>query len=254
MRRESDEHGQVHRVHTASDLENYSGRFHDQQRFAQEQLDGIQRRAATYAHVDRENAIIQRGGDGDLTRWPAEVTAADLLADYVPALHAELLSLNGELAPDRRLRLRLAVTSGTSEQGAYGLVGTAPVNAARLVDAQVVREELLSAPAHPFVVIVDDAIFHDVVEPRVRHLDPTAYRSVLVTNKTFERTAWVSIPGRADVGAGARTTPTVPAVRTDPAASHSSQVHAAGDITANGGVIAGRDAITHLRRLGRKRH
>lgn len=192
--------GPVHRVHTSCDVEKYSAFLHEDQHFVQSQLNTVLARAARAARVDRENAILQPAGDGDLTRWPESVTAPDILADYVPAVYRELLNLNRNLAADRQIRLRLAVTAGTSEEGDYGLVGAAPVHAARLVGSRAGRTELAGAQGHPMVLIVDDPVYQDVVGRGVRHLDARAYRRVSVTDAekpSYERVAWITVPGRS---------------------------------------------------------
>ena len=192
--------GPVHRVHTSCDVEKYSAFLHEDQHFVQSQLNAVLARAARAARVDRENAILQPAGDGDLTRWPESVTAPDILADYVPAVYRELLNLNRNLAADRQIRLRLAVTAGTSEEGEYGLVGTAPIHAGRLVGSRAGRDELAGAQEHPMVLIVDDPLYQDVVRPGVRHLDARAYRRVIVTHSdkpSYERVAWITVPGRS---------------------------------------------------------
>lgn len=190
--------GQDHRVHTASDLERYSRLRHDDQWNAQRDLAAIQERAAKHARLPREKASIQRAGDGDLTRWPAGTTTTDLLAHYVPALHSELLRINKRLSPDKQMRMRLAVVAGTSEPGDYGLVGDTAITVSRLVDAPELRRALADSPDHPLVVIVDDAIYQDVIQPEVSHLDPRHYHRVEIHNdaKNFHRTAWITVPGR----------------------------------------------------------
>lgn len=202
---ESTDPGPVYRVHTSCDVEKYSAFGHEDQHFVQAQLNTVLARAARAARVDRENAILQPAGDGDLTRWPERVTATDILADYVPAVYRELLNLNRNLAEDSQIRLRLAVTAGTSEIGDYGLVGAAPVHAARLVNSRVARKELAGARRHPMVLIVDDPVYQDVVHRAVRHLDAPAYRRVIVTDAekpSYERVAWIMVPGRALPGPG----------------------------------------------------
>jgi hypothetical protein len=190
--------GPAHRVHTSCDIEKYSQRSFGDQHFVQEQLELINERSATRAHVDRKNANVQKAGDGDITRWPAEVSAAALLADFVPALHRELVQCNRRLTDDDRIRVRFAITAGTSEVSQYGLAGPAPIVAARLVDSALVRTELADAAEHPLVVVVDDAVFQDAVEPGVHYLDRGAYREASITDesKNFKRKVWLTVPGR----------------------------------------------------------
>ncbi len=192
------EAGPVYRVHTSCDVEKYSQRPFGDQHFVQEQLERINRRSATRAHVDRENAVVLKAGDGDLTRWPAEVTAAGLLADFVPALHRELVECNRRLSAEGGIRMRFAVTAGTSEWNEYGLAGPAPIIAARLVDSALVRAELANAPEYPLVVVVDDAVFQDAVGSGVHYLDRKLYREGLITDekKEFTRRVWLTVPGR----------------------------------------------------------
>lgn len=195
---ENTEEGQVHRVYTACDIENYSTLDYGRQMYVQHQLEQVQQRAAARAGVPREHAIIETAGDGDLTRWPAGTTTWDILARYVPALHMELRQLNRFLPGGQALRMRFAVAAGTSERGPYGFVGKPAVTVTRLVDAEVLRRELSNCRPHPLVVLVDDAVYEDVVAARVGPLRPEDYRRVVVRTpaKNFKHPAWISVPGR----------------------------------------------------------
>jgi hypothetical protein len=195
---DGNDHSPGYRVHTACDVKQYSSRDHDTQLFVQSQLKELQARAARHAHVALDKATVQNHGDGNLIRWPATTSAVDILSKYIPALYNELFALNRRLADGSGIQMRFAVAAGTSEMSPTGgLVGMAVVVVSRLVDSKEIRDELTTAGHTPLIVFVDDAVYQDIIGPKLGHLNPALYRRVDIhdRDKGFERTAWMTMPG-----------------------------------------------------------
>ncbi|SED31314.1 hypothetical protein SAMN04489727_7362 [Amycolatopsis tolypomycina] len=191
------EYGEVSRVLTSCDVQHYAGRSFAEQFDVQERIVEFQDSAAEHARVPRRGDFIQHAGDGDLTRWPAGTTPVDVLARYVPALHSELKRANRHRAPECAIKMRLAVAMGTSRRtSSGGLVGTAVETVSRLVDSREAKDALLGAGDAPLLVIVEDAVYRDVVAKGMGYLDPAEYRLVEVRNKEFAQRAWITVPGR----------------------------------------------------------
>ena len=187
----------VHAVHTGFDLAGYSRLDFGGQRDSQQQLYLLDETARSDGRVDHEGWFRQYAGDGHLTRWPPDVQADRILADYLPALLNELNRKNKTLADGSKLRLRVSIVLGTSEEGPGGLVGPGPIWASRLLDSKQARQALKLAPEAPMVVIVDDSVYQAYIKPGIRGLRATDYVSVTVDHpeKGFSQNAWISVPG-----------------------------------------------------------
>ena len=181
---------------TASDAEGYTERSNDDQRDLQNRMADIQLRAAADAGLDLEQAISQPAGDGGLLAWPPETSELDLLTNYLRELQRELERVNKTLSKSSRIRMRLAVTSGLVEVAAQGIPGQAVIKATLLVNCQQLRETLRDARRESLVVIIDDRLYEDVVQTRLRGLRPDAYEPVEVIDKYGKsHHAWITIPG-----------------------------------------------------------
>jgi class 3 adenylate cyclase len=191
------EDGPERAVFTRSDMAGYSHLTPDAQRDHQIRLAEAQRRAAANARVDRARARVQGAGDGEQTRWPAGTEALRIAIDYVRELNVELGRINGGLAANNQLRVRLAVVEGMAEEGAYGQAGGAPILAARLVDAQQAKDALRLAPDCHLVVILQDRLYEDLVQANYRGLKESEYVRVVVehTDKNFRQAAYITLPG-----------------------------------------------------------
>ena len=180
-----------------SDVAGYSRLLSGEQRDQQERLTNVQRIAARNAGLQpqRSNALIQPSGDGELVRWPADTDEIRLVSDYPRELHAELVRVNRTLIPESWMRLRVALTSGLSEIGKNGIVGDAPVRAARLVNARQAREALELDPQHLLVLVLDDVLYREVVQQGHRGLREEDFVHIVVREKEFEGDAWLTVPG-----------------------------------------------------------
>lgn len=175
--------GPVRRLVTACDIESYSLLSPDEQRDQQQRLVEIQRRVARNAHLDDRHATVQPSGDGNLTAWPPDTSEVALIANYLRELHEELLKVNLTLADRNKLRLRIAVTIGLTEDASLGIAGRAPVVVSRLLNCEESREALRLAPGCPLVIVLDEQLYREVVDSRMRHLKPEQYVPVEIRDK-----------------------------------------------------------------------
>jgi hypothetical protein len=99
-----------------------------------------------------------------------------------------------------RMRLRMAVGSGQLEHRPAGLSGPLLVDLSRLLDSDALRHAVDRHPDSDLVVLVADAVHHDLVRP---YLDPERYRfeRVDVAVKEYAAVAWLwwanRSPGRS---------------------------------------------------------
>ncbi|MEU1704816.1 hypothetical protein ABZ478_05355 [Streptomyces sp. NPDC005706] len=189
----------IRRWHVVDDLRRFSGRSSHQQLDVTSVTGILRKRAAVEADLERDAAVVQSRGDGELLRLAEGATAQQVVTRYPLALLDSLRKTNGDRSADAQIQLRLAVVDGYSELTADGvLVGTAPVRAVRLVDSVLCRKALELAPPHcPLVVIVDHGVYTGVIQEQLVGSDPAEWVKVLVedTAKGFEETAWLTVPG-----------------------------------------------------------
>jgi hypothetical protein len=188
----------LRRIVTASDAKGYSKRLYDDQRDIQDRMAAIENRAAANAGLSLEHAIIQGRGDGSLTAWPPDTNELNLIVNYLRELHRELERVNAGLIESKKIRMRLAVTTGLVSEAPYGIPGDTAVLATLLVDSDQLRKALDQAPGHPLAVIIDDMLYRDVIKTRLLGLEPDAYKRVTIRDKGGRNhTAWITVPGTA---------------------------------------------------------
>jgi hypothetical protein len=188
----------LRRIITVSDAKDYSRRVYNDQRDIQDRMAAIQDRAAANAGLSLEHAIIQGRGDGSLTAWPPDTSELSMIVNYLRELHRELERVNADLIESKKIRMRLAVTTGLVSEAPCGIPGDTAVLAALLVDSDQLRKALDEATGHPLAVIIDGMLYRDVIETRLLGLEPDAYEQVTVRDKGGrDHTAWITIPGAA---------------------------------------------------------
>ncbi len=177
--------GQSERLGYVLDVAGYGARS------AREQADAEYRIIALVAEQLRDLGLEladtrYRGtGDGMLVFLPAEV-------DPGPALIRLLRTTSSALADDNRhyrdrLRLRMAYVLGPLAAGPMGLSGATVVEAARMVDSQVLRDALALYPAVDLVALVSDRLYARIVDER----HTVDFRPVEVRAKEYRAPAWL---------------------------------------------------------------
>lgn len=173
----------------AVDIEGFSKLSAAQQKRTQADLHAVLQDAAEAAGLDRSRWLRQVGGDGELAILPSETDGLRLLVAYPRALAAAIARLNRRRG--RRLRIRLSMHHGPLSDGVFGAVGRAPIVVSRLVDAEVLREELRGNPGLDLVLIVSGSLYSDIVETEFGGLDPSAFRPVEVRAKGVTYPAYI---------------------------------------------------------------
>lgn len=174
--------GLMFRYLVAVDVEGYSRRYTAQQARAQSALELALARAAESTGLERERWYRQLRGDGELAVLPQSADGLSLVADYPRELASSLADVNrGNREP--RLRLRLAIHHGAVAPGCFGLAGNAPVTISRLVDAKITREQLRQRGDLDIALIVSATVYDEIVQSRLRSLDPDGFRRATVRAK-----------------------------------------------------------------------
>ncbi|MFG2169463.1 hypothetical protein [Micromonospora chersina] len=176
------------------DMERYSRHDDMGQVHAQENFRLLMSRAAEHCGLDRSGWEIQETGDGELAIFPPGTSEPRVVADLVPALDRILRDHNRQAASNARVRMRVALHQGLVTQTANGYAGTAVVTAARLVEADAVKDALNQFPDAGVAMIVSAGIYRDVVCQSYSGIREDRYRRVDVLVKSFEAEAWVFVP------------------------------------------------------------
>jgi hypothetical protein len=177
-------------------MESYSQRDNLLQYRAQQAFQQVVRQAAEELGLDRINWIIQQGGDGELAILPPGTSETTVVTRLTPTVDRLLREHNRGLAPQARVRLRVALHEGLVHlDGANGYPGEAVVTVSRLVDAPPLKAALRALPGANVALIVSDRIYQDVVR-HYHDLRPERFRevSVCLPDKGFETQAWIFVP------------------------------------------------------------
>jgi hypothetical protein len=166
----------------AVDVEGFSQRHTAEQAEVQADLERAMTRAATGTGLDRRRWYRQPRGDGELAVLPAGADGLSLVADYPRRLAAAIADVNRERR-GLRLRVRMAIHHGAVTRGAFGPVGMAPVVIARLLDAEIVRQQLRQQAGSDITLIVSATVYNEVIQSQLRDLHPEAFRRVTVRAK-----------------------------------------------------------------------
>ncbi|MFI0406226.1 hypothetical protein [Actinomadura sp. 3N508] len=107
----------------AIDIMGYSARTPRMQFEAQMDLLAAMEVAADESGLDRERWTQQVSGDGELDVLPGDDDIVTVVGRYAPALERALAATNRTAAPDRRLRVRLALHHGALIMGPEAFFG-----------------------------------------------------------------------------------------------------------------------------------
>ncbi|GGM57350.1 hypothetical protein ACFFX1_17360 [Dactylosporangium sucinum] len=225
------------RLLVAVDVERYSRQDNLAQHRTQETLQRVMAEACARLGLDRAAWRTQPSGDGELAVLPAGTPETTVVAHLADTLDVLLRQHNGDLLPQARVRLRVALHTGLVHlDGANGYPGAAAVTVCRLVDAAPVRRALADARSADVVQVVSDRVYEDVVAQRYRGLRPDRYTRVRIDQpeKGFTADAWLSVPGEPGRPAAAPAQPARPAD-----GGGSSSTFTFGTLTVNGPAAFG---------------
>ncbi|MGK3207597.1 hypothetical protein [Amycolatopsis sp. MEPSY49] len=177
------------------DVQGYGSRDDRQHASIQHGLLVVADSAAARSGLDRTTWHRQGAGDGELAILPAGSPEPVVADDYVRELAAALADYNHDLAPDARMRVRIAIHHGVAMPGPNGWTGQGVVGVSRLVDADPLRGALKAFPDAHLAVLVSRQVYTDVVAQRHTSLRPADFREVVVRQKEYTDVAWLRVPG-----------------------------------------------------------
>jgi hypothetical protein len=166
----------------AVDVAGFSQRSAAEQARLQDDLESAMTEAAASVGLDRRRWYRQPRGDGELAVLPEGVDGLALVAEYPRKLASRIADVNG---PDcgSRLRVRLAIHHGAVVPGRFGPVGMALVAISRLVDAELVRQQLRQRSDLDIALVVSATVFDEVIQSRLHDLNPEAFRRIIIRTK-----------------------------------------------------------------------
>lgn len=164
----------------------------------------ILRDAFDASGVPWDSCNYEDRGDGVLIITPPDV-AARLMDPLLLQLTAKVRRHNKVSSRPAQLRLRIAVHAGDVRFDEFGVVGSAVIRTARLLDSSVFKAALASSE-FDIGLIVSDSFYDNVVRPGLGMLDPDGFQPIRVQVKETDTRGWVHIPGLSlyarDVGEG----------------------------------------------------
>ncbi|WP_433333389.1 hypothetical protein [Spirillospora sp. CA-294931] len=168
------------------DVEGFSGLSTLDQIRIQEDLGDALNIAAVRTGLDRSTWYRQVAGDGELAFLPADTDGLSLVAAYPLKMAEALREVNDRRAPRPPVRVRLAMHHGTLVAGCFGPVGEAPIVVRRLLDSQILHDEL-RVTEKDLALVVSESIFGGVVKTQLDGLEPSAFHPVeiQVQNTTY---------------------------------------------------------------------
>jgi hypothetical protein len=167
----------------AIDVEGFSQRHTAEQARVQDDLEHAMTLAAASAGLDRKRWYRQPRGDGELAVLPESADGLSLVADYPRKLGATVAAVNQAGNNGPRLRVRMAIHHGAVVPGRFGPVGAAPIVASRLVDAEIVRQQLRQRGNLDIALIVSATVYDEVIQSRLHDLHPEAFRRTTIRAK-----------------------------------------------------------------------
>ncbi|MFI1784362.1 hypothetical protein [Streptomyces rubiginosohelvolus] len=165
------------------DIEKYSARDDVEQSYLRRMLFGLTDRVLLAAGVEETLRRRADRGDSVMELIDANASLTALLRSLLTVVPAELYAINRLASSSARMRLRCVVASGyVAVDPEGGWVGSDLNHACRLLDADVLRNELKQSPGD-FSLCVSEPVYRGVV--RHNHLGVVAeeFHAVTVESK-----------------------------------------------------------------------
>lgn len=201
----------VYRLLLAVDVVSYSRLDAHQQLRTQTALRSLLDACAASTGLEPSRWHRQVRGDGELVVLPPEIDITRVIGDFTREFEWALAELNTGRAPERRLRVRLAMHHGTLIPGPLGPAGDAPVVLCRLLDATPLREFLAVQPHRDLALIVSNSLYQDVVRTGFCPLDPADFTQIRVVIKEVPYCGYIYHSGDHKDLAADRPSPSLPA-------------------------------------------
>ncbi|HEY7484592.1 MAG TPA: cyclic nucleotide-binding domain-containing protein [Streptosporangiaceae bacterium] len=135
-------------------------------------------------------------GDGALIVVPATTPTVRVVDPMLARLAVSLRRHNRQSSAASHMQLRLALNVGPVTPDNQGVSGESIIQAARLLDAPVLKERL-AADAADLGVIVSQFVYDTVIKHAPGYVDPAGYEQVTCRVKESEITAWMHLAGAA---------------------------------------------------------
>ncbi|MBE8522016.1 ATP-binding protein [Amycolatopsis sp. H6(2020)] len=186
--------GSRHHLIVVADIEGFGNpvRTSPHLQAVRDGLDAVMRATFTAAGLSWEDCYKEMCGDAVVALAPAAADKAAFVETTLPTLVTRLRVHNDTHPDPQRIRIRLALHAGEVSHDTHGITSTALIRAFRLCDAPPLKTALAGSPG-VLAVIASDWLFDDVI----RHIPaaaPTTWRSVPVTVKEVDTTAWITLP------------------------------------------------------------
>lgn len=148
-----------------------------------------------YGGLTLESLPFSDTGDGLRLVVPLDRIQPTQVVDmFVLGLTAGLREHRRRVRESARIRMRVAFDLGLVEPHLRGWTGDPLVRAARLVDAEPLRDALRSDRMLDLVVVVSDELYQSVVRHGYGYIAPDCFQAIHVRVKEFDATAWLLKP------------------------------------------------------------
>ncbi|MFI0446404.1 Crp/Fnr family transcriptional regulator [Actinomadura sp. 6N118] len=169
---------------------NDPGRTDEDRRIVKRVMYEVLRDAFAESEVHWSGCHREDRGDGALLVVPPTVPTTRLVDPLVSKLAVRLRSHNRRAGDVVRLQLRAALHVGPVTSDGEGVSGEAVSQAARLLDAPILKSEMARTGAD-LGFVVSDFVYDSVVKHAPGPVDPLAYRRVKVRVKETKTRAWI---------------------------------------------------------------
>ena len=180
----------------ATDVAGFGARYRndDDRRLIREALYRILREVFDASGVPWAACVHEDRGDGTLSLIPPEIPTVAVVDPLLVLLGARLKRYNRQAGDSVRIQLRAALHVGPVAPDAQGLHGAALIQAARMLDARVLKGRLAATRAD--LGFVASAHVYDTV---IRHtsglVDPEAYHRIRTRVKESTIVGWMYLAG-----------------------------------------------------------
>jgi CRP-like cAMP-binding protein len=207
-----------------------TGRDDDDRRVVVHNMYEILRHAFDASDVPWEQCHREDRGDGALIVVPPGIPTISVVDPLLAWLAAALRRYNHQASAPVRIQLRAALHVGSVTSGPQGVSGEAIIQAARLLEAPVLKERLSETGAD-LGFIASSFVYDNVIKHGPGYVDPVTYQQVEVQVKESKLNAWMHLAG-AITEAGPsrpRALEPQPVERPQAGAVFSGEVHVQGD-------------------------
>ncbi|MFF7965169.1 hypothetical protein ACFZC3_07350 [Streptomyces sp. NPDC007903] len=177
------------------DAEGYGRSHPGRQHWMQEAIDHVLTQAAVEVGFERQEWQTQTGGDSAFSVLGVDASEPLLVDDFVRHLDSALREVNDGREAGARLRLRAAFHHGVAVPARGGFSDRGPVETARILDCEPLREALRLSPAAVLATAVSREVFHTVIGGAYTTLRPDEFREFRVRSKEFDDAVWIRVLG-----------------------------------------------------------